>query len=131
MDDEKQAKKERLLDKSSQLNQDISNCEQIDSDLRRSLEAFTALDQEWMNGRNYYYNDPNIAQIQVEDVFQGSIAEELSLEIPERIRLMDHNIERTDNIISGINRQISNLQEYMQKLETQVAGIRTQINNLD
>lgn len=114
----------------AELTKKISKAREIMQDLNKCKIVIMLQAESWGTQYAAFQSVPITADIFVSDVFEGNIAETLSIEVPAAAGKMDNTASQMETLCSYIQSQIARLTEYIERLQLEIQALQASLSAL-
>lgn len=116
------AKRKAIMEKVKKLRKKISDAREIKTELKNSDTEINNTLMRWTSRYNAFQSSP-MSEVVVTDKFEGVSAEKIKTRLPEAIQAMDQTQASTESVRGEISVQITKIDEYIAKLEEEIAAL--------
>lgn len=118
----KMAKRIAIMKQVGELRDKIRDVRIVKTELKNSDTAISNTLMQWTSRYNAFQSSP-MSEVVVTDKFEGVSAEKIKTRLPEAIQAMDQTQASTENVRGEISIQITKIDEYIEKLEEEIAAL--------
>lgn len=118
----KMAKRKAIMDQVKKLRDKIRDARDIKTELKNSDTAINNTLMRWTSRYHAFQSSP-MSEVVVTDKFEGDSAEKIKTRLPDAIQAMDQTQASTESVRSEISVQITKIDEYIAKLEEEIAAL--------
>jgi hypothetical protein len=101
----------------------LQDCEELCESLRTSGIRIDDQISQWISLYNTESQKEIIKYVKVKDVFEGVIADELSVDFRNAIDEMNKNQEESEDLSNKVDSQIGSLQNYIDELNSRISSL--------
>lgn len=124
---ERLQKRKELRDKIKKLQKEVRELQEVISDYHTCQRDIDSQCSSWETSYQAYTGLELYPSIWKKDQFEGQSAEELSRLIPEAILEIQLMSNLMKNVSAEIGNQVTSIEDYIEKLTTQISGLQEQL----
>lgn len=120
------ARRAAIMEKIRELRTKIAHARRVKSDLKNADNGIGNAVTRW-TGRYAAFQSNIMSEIVVADKFEGESAEKIRMRLPDAINRMTVTISATESVRSEVSVQITKLDEYIGKLQDEIAALQSEL----
>lgn len=126
----KAAKRNEIMRKMNEVYSKLREAQDIMASLNSCKTNIQNEVECWNNEYHSFQRTAINADVVVEDVFEGTIAELLSREIPEKAERMERTCRQMNWLCREISVQLNQLRAYVEELQAQIQALHVELASL-
>lgn len=124
---EKRKKRRELRKKIQKLEKEITSLNEAKESYSSHKTTINQNLETWESKCELYNNVELTPDIEVKDMFEGFVAEQFAVDLPEKYERIQSAADKMKIIAEGISDQISKIEEYVTELEQQKALLEAEL----